>query len=80
MNISSPARNKPIRKVGYAVALPFFNMYVGTGAYLDDIDAKMKPIVWLLGLPILGIGIIAGSIAWLIGRSIAARSACSGRA
>ena len=45
-------------------------MYVGTGAYLDDIDAKLKPIAWMLGLAILGIGVISGSIAWLIGRSI----------
>ena len=35
--------------------VPGFNMYLGTGAYLDDIDAKLKPIAWLLGLAILGI-------------------------
>jgi methyl-accepting chemotaxis protein len=45
-------------------------MYVGTGVYLDDVDAKLRPIAWLLGLAILGIGIIADSFAWLIGRSI----------
>ena len=45
-------------------------MYLGTGAYLDDLDAKMKPIAWVLGLAILGIGAIAGGIAWMIGRSI----------
>ena len=45
-------------------------MYVGTGAYLDDLDAKLRPIAWVLGLAILGIGIIAGGIALLIGRSI----------
>ena len=65
-----PGEEKPIRKIGYAVAVPGFNMYLGTGAYLDDLDAKMKPIEWLLGLAILGIAIISGSIAWLIGRSI----------
>jgi methyl-accepting chemotaxis protein len=45
-------------------------MYLGTGAYLDDLDAKLKPIAWLLGLATLGIAIVAGSIAWIIGRSI----------
>jgi methyl-accepting chemotaxis protein len=45
-------------------------MYVGNGAYLDDIDAKMKPIIWTLGLAILIIGAIGSGIAWLIGRSI----------
>ena len=66
-----PGTEKPIRKIGYAVAVPGFDMYVGTGAYLDDLDAKMAPIAWLLGLAILGIAVIAGSIAWMIGRSIA---------
>ena len=31
---------------------------------------QARPIGWMLGLAILGIGIIAGSFAWLIGRSI----------
>src|SRR6202140_753473 len=65
-----PGEEKPIRKIGYAVNLPGFNMYLGTGAYLDDLDAKLKPIVWVLGLAILGIGVISGGIAWMIGRSI----------
>ncbi|MCW5703265.1 MAG: methyl-accepting chemotaxis protein [Xanthobacteraceae bacterium] len=65
-----PGTEKPIRKIGYAVAAPGLDMYVGTGAYLDDLDAKMAPIARLLGLAVLGIAIIAGSIAWMIGRSI----------
>ncbi len=65
-----PGEETPIRKIGYAVAVPGFDMYLGTGAYIDDIDAKMKPILWMLGLSILGIGVIAGGVAWMIGRSI----------
>ena len=65
-----PGEETPIRKMSYAVAVPGFDMYLGTGAYLDDLDAKMKPIAWVLGLAILGIAVISGSIAWLIGRSI----------
>jgi methyl-accepting chemotaxis protein len=65
-----PGQTVPVRKIGYAVAIPEFNMFMGSGAYLDDLDAKMKPIVWLLGLSILGIVVISGSIAWMIGRSI----------
>ncbi|WP_407178480.1 methyl-accepting chemotaxis protein [Bradyrhizobium sp. STM 3562] len=65
-----PGEQKPIRKMGYAVAIPGWNMYVGTGAYLDDLDAKLAPVAWLLGLSILGIALVSGSIAWLIGRSI----------
>jgi methyl-accepting chemotaxis protein len=65
-----PGQEEPIRKLSYAVAIPGWNMFVGTGVYLDDIDAKMAPIAWLLGLSILGILIVAGSVAWLLGRSI----------
>jgi methyl-accepting chemotaxis protein len=65
-----PGTEVPIRKMGYAVAVPYFSMYIGSGAYLDDLDAKIKPIAWTLGLAILGIAVIGGGIAWLIGRSI----------
>jgi methyl-accepting chemotaxis protein len=65
-----PGQSVPIRKVAYAAAIPGWNMYIGAGAYLDDIDAKMKPIAWVLGLAILGIAAIGGGIAWMIGRSI----------
>ena len=65
-----PGTEVPIRKMGYAVAVPYFSMYIGSGAYLDDLDVKMKPIVWTLALAILGIAVIGGAIAWLIGRSI----------
>jgi methyl-accepting chemotaxis protein len=65
-----PGQEELIRKFSYAVPIPGWNMLVGTGAYLDDLDAKMKPIAALLGLAVLGIGLVAGSIAWMIGRSI----------
>src|ERR1700749_2941848 len=47
-----PGQSVPIRKVAYAAAIPGWNMYIGAGAYLDDIDAKLKPIAWMLGLAI----------------------------
>jgi methyl-accepting chemotaxis protein len=65
-----PGQEAPIRKIGYAVAVPGFDMYMGTGAYLEDLDAKLKPIVWLLGLSTVGIGMFSGCIAWIIGRGI----------
>jgi methyl-accepting chemotaxis protein len=65
-----PGQEKPVRKIGYAAAVPGFDMYLGTGAYLDDLDVKLKPIMWLLGLSTVGIGLISGGIAWFIGRGI----------
>jgi methyl-accepting chemotaxis protein len=65
-----PGREAPIRKIGYAVAVPGFDMYVGTGAYLEDLDAKLKPLAWLLGLSTLAIGVLSGALAWFIGHGI----------
>ena len=65
-----PGDNHPVRKIGYAAAIPGWNMFIGSGAYLDDIDAKLKPVFWALGLATLIIAVISGSIAWMIGRSI----------
>jgi len=65
-----PGQETPIRKLGYAVAVPGLDMYLGTGAYLDDLDAKLRPIAWVLGLAILGIAAISGAAAWFLGRSI----------
>ena len=69
-NNQLPGQDKVSRKLSYAAAIPAWNMFVGTGVYIDDLDAKLKPIVWLLGLSILGIAVLSGSIAWMIGRSI----------
>jgi len=65
-----PGQDDLIRKFSYAVSIPGWNMFVGTGAYLDDLDTKMKPIAAVLGLAILSIALVSGSIAWMIGRSI----------
>jgi methyl-accepting chemotaxis protein len=65
-----PGTEENIRKMSYAVAIPGWNMFVGTGAYLDDIDAKLMPIFWTLGAAILGIAVVAGLFAVLIARGI----------
>ncbi|WP_441240212.1 methyl-accepting chemotaxis protein [Tardiphaga sp. 768_D3_N2_1] len=65
-----PNTTVPSRKMGYAAALPGWNMFIATGAYLDDLDEHLKPIIWALGLAMLAIAAVAGVIAWLIGRSI----------
>lgn len=65
-----PNETVPSRKMGYAAALPGWNMFIATGAYLDDLDAHLKPIIWAIGLAMLAIAAVASAIAWLIGRSI----------
>jgi methyl-accepting chemotaxis protein len=65
-----PGEQTLVRKIGYAVSIPSFGIYIGTGAYLDDLDTKLSPVIWTLGLSFLGIGAVASGIAWSISRSI----------
>jgi methyl-accepting chemotaxis protein len=65
-----PNEEKLIRKIGYAVSVPGWDMFLGSGAYLDDLDAKLRPVVLALGLATLLIGAMSGTAAWIIGRSI----------
>jgi methyl-accepting chemotaxis protein len=65
-----PGTEQLIRKMSYAVAIPGWNMFVGTGAYLDDINAKLWPVILGLAIATVAIALGAGLAAWLIGRSI----------
>lgn len=65
-----PSEKEPIRKLSYAVGIPGWDMFVGSGAYLDDLDARLQPIMLSLGGAIILIGFVSGLIAWLLGRSI----------
>src|ERR1700732_3811197 len=56
--------------MSYGMAIPGWDMFVTSGVYLDDLNDKLMPIMVSLGLAFLAIAAIAGSIAWLIGRSI----------
>ncbi|WP_425987763.1 methyl-accepting chemotaxis protein [Afipia sp. DC4300-2b1] len=65
-----PGTKELIRKISYAVGVPGWNMFVGTGAYLDDLDAKLMPIIMALIVATVLIGAVSGAVAWMIGRSI----------
>ncbi|MGP8123180.1 MAG: methyl-accepting chemotaxis protein [Xanthobacteraceae bacterium] len=67
---NKPGEKELVRKLSYAVAVPGWNMFVGTGAYLDDLDAKLSPIVWSLGIALLAIAVVTGLGAWFVARSI----------
>jgi methyl-accepting chemotaxis protein len=69
-DFKKPGRDELARKLTYGVAIPGWNMLIASGVYLDDLDEKMVPLTVTLGLALLAIGGIAGTIAWLIGRSI----------
>jgi methyl-accepting chemotaxis protein len=65
-----PGEQKPVPKMSYAAGIPGWNMFIATGAYLDDLDVNLRPIIWALGGAMLVIAGIAGVVAWMIARSI----------
>ncbi|HEX7790808.1 MAG TPA: methyl-accepting chemotaxis protein [Afipia sp.] len=65
-----PGTKELVRKMSYAAGIPGWNMFVGTGGYLDDLNAKLMPIIMALGIVVLVIGAISSAVAWFIGRSI----------
>jgi methyl-accepting chemotaxis protein len=65
-----PGHDELSRKMSYGVAIPGWDMFVTSGIYLDDLDAKLLPIMWSLAFAMLVIAAIASTIAWMIGRSI----------
>ena len=65
-----PGQTELAPKISYAAGIPGWNMFVGTGAYVDDLDAKLMQIVMVLGAAILGISVVSGAVAWFVGRSI----------
>lgn len=68
--ISKPGREQVVRKIAYAAAIPGWNMFVGSGVYIDDIDAKVTQTSWVLCLAILAIVVVGGGMALIIARSI----------
>jgi methyl-accepting chemotaxis protein len=66
-----PGQEVPVPKLSYVAGIPAWNMFIGTGTYLDDLDVKLKPLIMGIGLAMLMIAGISGLIAWLISRSIA---------
>ncbi len=67
---NKPGETKTIHKMTYVTGIPGWDMFIGSGAYFDDIDDKLIPIFITLAVATAAIGLAAGGIAWLIGSSI----------
>jgi len=65
-----PGESEPARKVSYVVGIPEWDLFIGTGIYLDDVDAKVMKVWWSLCGVMLAIAAVIGVIAWRISRSI----------
>lgn len=68
-----PSTRELAPKLGYAISMPRWNMIIGTGLYLDDIQGTLTQIdrqvdenvastmLWIAGIALLGVVLIGGS-------------------
>ncbi len=59
-----------IPKVSYAAAFPAWNMFLGTVAYIDDVNAKFLSAVVAIGGAVIGVALLIGAAAWFVSRRI----------
>ena len=65
-----PGAEEPVRKLSYLRAIPQWNWSVGTGIYIDDVDAIFwRDVQWLSGIVLLLLLLVSG-LSVLIQRSI----------
>jgi len=65
-----PGQTAPIRKLGYAAGFAPWNITLGTGIYLDDLDSQFVPLGIKVVLATAVMGLLVGAAAWWIGRRI----------
>ena len=66
-----PNETVPVQKIVYFRRFEPFDCFVGSGAYLDDIDADFYSYLIKIGTASLVLVAIAGAVTMLIGREIA---------
>jgi len=60
----------PVPKISYAQMVPGWNFMVGTGVYVDDIDAMIRGLAVELGLVALVVILVTLVMAWMAIRSV----------
>ncbi len=58
-------------KVAYAEGFAPWNIMIGTGAYLDDIEAAFTAMAWRAGLLVAGVVAVLALLGWAITRRVA---------
>jgi len=65
-----PGASEPQPKISYVQAVPGWNWIVGSGIYVDDVQAEIRKLTYSIGGLALAVMIIAVFISWWMGRSI----------
>jgi methyl-accepting chemotaxis protein len=59
-----------IPKVSYATTFPAWDMFLGSGAYIDDLTAKFRSAALAIGLGVGFMALLIGGAAWFVSRRI----------
>ncbi|WP_051089872.1 methyl-accepting chemotaxis protein [Novispirillum itersonii] len=65
-----PGEKDPLRKVSYVMKVPGWNAVIGTGVYVDDVDAAFQGAVRTFMIAVAAVVVFALGLAWLISRDI----------
>jgi methyl-accepting chemotaxis protein len=65
-----PGHSEPVPKISYVKGYAPWGWVVGSGIYVDDVDAAYARELWKLAVVALVIGLLVGGIGWLIARTI----------
>ncbi|MBV8468087.1 MAG: cache domain-containing protein [Burkholderiales bacterium] len=64
------SKDHPVPKVSYARLFAPWNWWVGTGVYIDDVDAEFHSAVAALLVFLVALGGILGTFGWWVSRSV----------
>ncbi len=65
-----PGSTIPTPKISYAIAYPSWDVFFGTGSYLDDLEERFEQVLWEVAASTLGIFALVGGLTWLVARRI----------
>ncbi len=69
-DFTRPGTTAAVPKISYAAAFPAWNIFIGTGVYIDDLEAQIATLRFNVLLGVAGVAALLASLAWAISRRI----------
>ncbi|MEM6848221.1 MAG: cache domain-containing protein [Pseudomonadota bacterium] len=64
-------RDEPVQKISYVMGVPGWDLYVGTGVYVDRLNSTFRGFLQVAAVKIVGMVVVLGLLAWCMARHIA---------
>jgi methyl-accepting chemotaxis protein len=71
-DFTRPGTTIAVPKLSHAAVFPAWNMFIGTGVYIDDLEAEIATLRFRILLGVAGIAMSLALLAWVISRRITA--------